>query len=142
MANATQERTEMTCPLNGECCLNGVRSDFKATDKVGNKLTCRWWTQIRGKLPQAEEVTDIGDCSIPWIPVTQLEGSQMTRHVNASIDEMRKDVRKQAHFTRRVAGAVMRLGRAMAQRLMPPPINGHTHDVPGVHNNGNGKVLS
>ena len=30
--------------------------------------TCSWWTHIRGKHPQGEEIVDQWGCAIAWLP--------------------------------------------------------------------------
>jgi hypothetical protein len=79
-------RTEMTCPLNGKLCKEGIRSDFDSSTKP-----CRWWTHVAGKDPQSEKVIDHYDCAMAWVPVVVLESSQMTRHMTATTQEFRNE---------------------------------------------------
>jgi hypothetical protein len=83
-------RVEMTCPLNGAICNEGLRDDFKPNEK-GIKKQCRWWTHIAGKDPQTEKQLDHYDCAMAWVPVVVLESSQMTRHMTATTQEFRNE---------------------------------------------------
>lgn len=87
------KRSEMTCPVNGEICCDGIRDDFKANDK-GIKKQCRLWTAVKGKDPQGENVIDFFDCAWAWMPVVGLEQSQMTRHNTATVQEFRNETQK------------------------------------------------
>lgn len=84
-------RREMTCPMNGHLCIDGIRDDFKkAAD--GRQKPCRFWTHIYGKDPQSEKIYDKYDCANPWLTVTTLEGSQNTRMVIASLDKVANQI--------------------------------------------------
>jgi ATP phosphoribosyltransferase regulatory subunit HisZ len=50
--------------------------------------TCEWWTHIRGKHPQGEEILDQWGCAMVWLPVLMIENSQMQRQTAASIDKV------------------------------------------------------
>ncbi len=80
-----------SCPLNGKLCIDGFRSDFEK-DADGRQLRCKWWQHIYGKDPQSEKVIDEFDCSIPWLTVTTVEGSQMSRQTAASVDKVANEV--------------------------------------------------
>lgn len=83
--DTSEKRIEMNCPLNGKVCIGGVRSDFEGVDKVGNKLTCRWWTHVKGQHPQEDRSMDHYDCAVAWIPVTVLEVSKQSRSTSAEV---------------------------------------------------------
>lgn len=50
--------------------------------------TCSWWTHIRGKHPQGEEILDQWGCAIAWMPMLMVENSQMQRQTGASVDKV------------------------------------------------------
>lgn len=128
----TAARVEMVCPLNGKMCVGGRREDFPK-DSVGQVRTCRWWVHLYGKDPQTEKILDQHDCSMAWLPVTTIEGSQMTRQLTATLDAHRAEMNNNLG---QVAKVVSEGLRAVAQRpvmLMPsnqPPAeieNGGPH---------------
>jgi len=88
------ERKIMICPLNGQVCSSGVRKDFPEEQTTGQKHTCRWWIHVAGKDPQSEKQVDHFDCSMAWMPVLQIEGSQMTRQVAASADKVASEINR------------------------------------------------
>jgi len=49
--------------------------------------TCEWWTHVRGKHPQGEEVIDAWGCAISWLPLLTIENSQQQRQTAASVDK-------------------------------------------------------
>jgi len=93
---SAEDRREMACPLNGEDCIGGVRKDFKEGSN-GQKRTCRWWVHMYGKDPQTEKIYDQYDCSLPWLTVTTVEGSQMTTHVTATMQAFRNEMNEKVH---------------------------------------------
>lgn len=126
-------RYEMTCPLNGKLCKDGVRADFE-----DQKKQCRWWTHVAGKDPQSEKVIDHYDCAMAWVPVVVLESSQMTRHMTATTQEFRNETKEGFdNFKKAIgqaAGAFNRLAAAtegMLEAAVPLPAienkenNGH-----------------
>lgn len=118
-------RETMVCPLNGKLCLKGTREDFPR-DAAGGKTQCRWWIHLFGKDPQTEKTIDQFDCAVAWIPTTSIEGAQMTRQLNASLDahrnEMGTNLGKVADVLKQGALAIL-----SNQRLMLDGRNGH-HD--------------
>ena len=86
MQNAIDQR-RLTCPLNGEICVSGVRKDFKEDQETGQKISCRFWTHLAGKDPQSEKQIDQWDCSISWLPVLMIENAQMTKQVATGVDK-------------------------------------------------------
>lgn len=112
--NEIQIRDVMACPLNGKLCKGGRREDFPK-DEVGAPTQCRFWVHVMGKTPQTDETVNHQDCSIAWLPTLQIEGSQMTRQASAEINEVRKEVRKSAYFTKKLATIAFRAGRALME---------------------------
>jgi hypothetical protein len=81
------------CPLNGHACIDGVRDDFPdRADQPGVKIKCRWWQHIYGKDPQSEKIIDQFDCSVPWLTITTVETSQMSRQTSASVDKVANEI--------------------------------------------------
>src|SRR5215831_1463189 len=60
------------------------------------KDKCRWWVHVTGKHPQTEEYIDRADCAIAWMPVLQVETTQMVRHATASTDKVASEVNRTA----------------------------------------------
>ncbi len=50
--------------------------------------TCEWWSHLRGKHPQGEEIIDQWGCAIAWLPMLMVENSQMQRHTGAAVDKV------------------------------------------------------
>lgn len=131
-------RSEMTCPMNGELCTDGVRPDFKLNAQ-GIKKPCRWWTQVAGKDPQSEKIIDHFDCSMAWMPVVGLEQSQMTRHNTATIQEFRNEnhdaMEKWNRSIEKAAGALEVMAEQQAAAIADQrrgviefKANGETHE--------------
>lgn len=75
-----------TCPLGHKC---------ETRDESGNvEERCRWFVQLRGKDPQSEQEIDKWDCSIAFMPVLQVEGSQQTRQAGAAVESFRNEMVK------------------------------------------------
>lgn len=53
---------------------------------------CEWWTQVRGKHPQSEEIIDQWGCAIAWMPVLMIENSQQQRHTGAAVESFRNEM--------------------------------------------------
>ena len=54
--------------------------------------TCEWWTHVRGKHPQGEEIVDHWGCAISWLPMLMIENSQMQRQTGAAVESFRNEV--------------------------------------------------
>lgn len=108
----TATRKAMSCHINGLPCIEGIREDFKK-DAHGHQLKCRQWVHLYGKDPQSEKMIDQFDCSFAWVPVTTIEGSQMTRQLTSTLDAHRSEM--QQNFGQ-VAKAVTDGLRAVASR--------------------------
>ena len=75
------------CPLGHKC------EEVKTNDEGEQILyRCNWYVNIRGKNPQGEETLDQWGCAIAWMPILQIEGSQMTREATASIQSLRNEM--------------------------------------------------
>jgi hypothetical protein len=71
---------------------------------------------LAGKDPQSEKTFDMGDCSIPWGPVTAIENSQMARQAGASMDKVANQVhelnlafKNLALGMQNIAGAIVKI---------------------------------
>jgi len=53
--------------------------------------TCPWWTQVRGKHPQSEDVIDHWSCAIAFLPVLLIENTQMQRQTGAALESARNE---------------------------------------------------
>ena len=53
---------------------------------------CPWWTMVRGKNPQSEEMIDDWRCAIAILPMLLVENAQMTRQGNAAMQSFRNEV--------------------------------------------------
>ena len=54
--------------------------------------TCPWWTLIRGKNPQSEEMIDDWRCAIALLPVLLIENAQQSRGTTAAVETFRNGV--------------------------------------------------
>ena len=59
----------LTCPLGHTC--------EKAVD--GYIERCAWYTNIKGKDPQSEEIIDQWKCAMTWQPILLVENAQTNR---------------------------------------------------------------
>ena len=75
------------CPLLKETCIE-------------NK--CSFWTHVRGKLPQSEEVVDKYGCAIAWMPILLIENAQMSNQTGAAVESMRNAVVSESEKNREV----------------------------------------
>lgn len=83
-----KDREYMSCPLNNKLCIGGINEAAPKHPVTKSKARCRWWQHLTGKDPQSEHTFDMWDCSIPWLPITTLETSQMARQSAASVDKL------------------------------------------------------
>ena len=91
---AQELRKKMNCPFNGKLCINGVREDFTATNEVGQKIWCRFWTHVVGKDPQTDKNLDHFDCALAWMPIVMLEVSQRSMQNTATMSNVANEVHK------------------------------------------------
>jgi hypothetical protein len=54
-------------------------------------LECAWITQIRGTNPNTGAEIDEWGCSIGWLPVLLVEGSNQQRHTTAAVESFRNE---------------------------------------------------
>jgi hypothetical protein len=69
---------------------------------------CPWWTLIRGKNPQSEEMIDQWQCAIAMLPMLLVENAQQSRGVGAAMETFRNDV---------VAGVAKSVGQAVGATI-------------------------
>jgi len=79
---------EYTCPL-GHTCEKVVTDEITQKQKI---VRCRWFTNIRGKHPQSEEVIDRFDCALAWQPILTIENTRQTMGAGAAIESFRNKV--------------------------------------------------
>ena len=53
---------------------------------------CPWFTLVRGKNPQSEEMIDDWRCAVALLPMLLVENAQMTRQGNATMETFRNGV--------------------------------------------------
>jgi len=71
-----------TCPLGNTC----------QTEDENEIVRCHWYVQLRGNDPQTGKPIDEWGCSMAWLPVLLIEGSQQTRQAGAAIESLRNEV--------------------------------------------------
>ena len=64
---------------------------------------CPWWTMVRGKNPQSEEMIDDWRCAVALLPMLLVENAQVTRQGIATMETFRNGV---------VTGVIEAVGRA------------------------------
>lgn len=75
---------KITCPLGSEC-----------ESIVDNQMhRCAWYTNIKGKDPQSEEVIDKWECAIAFMPMLQIEMSQTNRGQTSALCSFRDEMVK------------------------------------------------
>jgi hypothetical protein len=55
---------------------------------------CPWWTMVRGKNPQTEEMIDDWRCAVALLPMLLVEGAQMSRQTGAAVESFRNEMVK------------------------------------------------
>jgi hypothetical protein len=55
---------------------------------------CPWWTMVRGKNPQSEEMIDDWRCAIALLPMLLVENAQVTRGTTAAMETFRNGMVK------------------------------------------------
>jgi hypothetical protein len=53
---------------------------------------CPWWTMVRGKNPQSEEMIDDWRCAIALLPMLLIENAQVSRGTVAAMETFRNGV--------------------------------------------------
>ena len=56
---------------------------------------CKFWVHITGTNPQSGNPVDLFDCSISWLPMLLLEGTQQQRQTGAAVESFRNEMVKQ-----------------------------------------------
>jgi len=74
---------------------------------------CPWFTRVRGKDPQSEEMIDDWRCAVALLPTLLVENAQMTRQGNATMETFRNGV---------VAG-IIQAGDSAERRISDARIN-------------------
>jgi len=82
---------KITCPLGSEC-----------ETIIDNQLCrCAWYTNIKGKDPQSEEIIDKWECAIAFMPMLQIEMSQTNRGQTAALESFKNEtVKGQEQFNK------------------------------------------
>jgi hypothetical protein len=78
---------------------------------------CEWWTHLRGKHPQGEEILDQWGCAIAWLPMLMVENSQMQRQTGASVDKVANVMAHAAHESTALRGQMV--GRIIGSISQP-----------------------
>jgi hypothetical protein len=128
----TDARRVKNCHINGKLCIDGIRSDFENDPATGRPAGCRQWVHLFGKDPQSEKVIDQFDCSFAWVPVTTIEGAQMSRQTAASVDKVANQVAEVKQGVVAMGGAVRVAAANISQAIeagamtvmLPPPSSG------------------
>lgn len=58
------------------------------------QFDCAWFVQIRGQNPQTGQEVDEYACAVAWIPMLQIENSQMQRQTGAAVESFRNEMVK------------------------------------------------
>lgn len=90
----------------GECPL-GAKCEYVGEDKKLHR--CLWYTMLMGKDPQSEKTIEEWRCALVWLPIVQLENSQMTMGVKESVTSFRNEVVKGNNQFLSALGAAKRL---------------------------------
>ena len=82
------------CPLLKGTCVNGFVKGVMPESEDGERTKCAFFITLAGTNPQTNEVINDPGCSIPFLPIIQLEGNQHVRQVAASTDKVANQVAK------------------------------------------------
>ena len=85
-----------------------------------SEARCKWWNHIRGHNPQGGEI-DLYDCTIRWLPVLLIEGSQMQRQTGAAVESLRNESVKSADTLARAVLIAAREAQAPRLAEREPP---------------------
>jgi hypothetical protein len=80
---------KITCPLGSEC--------ERVVDGVLER--CAWYTCLKGKNPQGEDIIDEWGCAIAWLPIMSVEVAQTNRGQTHAIESFRDETLKLASTT-------------------------------------------
>lgn len=103
---SAEKRRVRNCHINGKLCIDGIRSDFEVDPQTGRAAGCRQWVHLYGKDPQTDKNIDQFDCSFSWLPITTIEGAQMSRQTGASVDKVANVVAEVKQGINAMAGAI------------------------------------
>ena len=53
---------------------------------------CPWWTLVRGKNPQSEEMIDDWRCAVALLPMLLVENAQQGRATGAAVETLRNSL--------------------------------------------------
>jgi hypothetical protein len=53
---------------------------------------CPWWTMVRGKNPQSEEMIDDWRCAVALLPMLLVENAQVTRGTTVAMETFRNSM--------------------------------------------------
>ncbi len=134
-----KERSAMVCPYNGKLCIDGIREDFPANE-VKQKIMCRMWVGVAGKLPQSEKTVYHHDCAFAWQVTTHIEMSQTNRYVSSSTDKMVNQVNDAVGAYQALSKSLLSVGeefRILNENIkkLPEP-DSNVIDMPPNGNNG------
>lgn len=77
------------CPFGSKC----------EEIKDNRMFRCRFYTLVRGKNPQSEEMLEEWNCSLAWLPMLLIENAQTNRGVTRALESFRNEVvRNQQEF--------------------------------------------
>ena len=81
----------------------GVVCPLHKTDMSEVCHKCPWWTLVRGKNPQSDEMIEDWRCAVALLPLLLIENAQMQRQTGAAVESFRNGM---------VAGVVEAVGVA------------------------------
>jgi hypothetical protein len=58
-------KREYSCPFGSKC--EEIKGD--------TLFTCRWYTTLKGKDPQSDDIIDKQGCAMEWLPILLIENS-------------------------------------------------------------------
>ncbi len=89
-----------TCPLGSQC------EEIK-----DNQLhRCAWYTNIKGKDPQSEEIIDKWECAIAFMPMLQIEMAQTNRGQTNALCSFRDEMIKTNEQALAIQSAKLMIG--------------------------------
>lgn len=137
----TATKVVCSCPINGQRCVDGEREDFDK-DANGRVIKCRWWQHLYGKDPQTEKTIDQWDCAIAWLPITGIEGAQMSRQTAASVDKVANEIVSTkmdiANLGRAIQVAAASIKQGIEQGALNVLIGPPNQEPPANGSNGHG----
>ena len=86
-----------TCPL-GHTCEKAVVDPING-DYIER---CAWYTNIKGKHPQSEEIIDQWKCAMSWQPILAIENTAQGRGTGAAIESFRNEMVKSNEISQKI----------------------------------------